>query len=172
VRCCGACACDDISDIERSIGGTAAAASVLQASGFRSDVTVFRLDARPPPKTGSDPAFRRNTPARVYRIEPAHKQLEDDVGVERGSDVATAAAQSLYEGHQSSYGASRKSLERRRYRLLEPKGLSNLSRIGPTPGGAIRRPGRAVLRQRHRLSARGGRPRPRPAPLPASAPGA
>jgi hypothetical protein len=38
-------------------------ASALQASSFRSDVTVFRLNARPRPKTGSDPAsdpaFRR-----------------------------------------------------------------------------------------------------------------
>src|ERR671937_2890428 len=34
-------------------------ASLLQASGFRGDVTVFRLNARPP-KTGSNSAFRRN----------------------------------------------------------------------------------------------------------------
>jgi len=48
------------------------AASGLQASPFRSDVTVFRLNARPRPKTGSDPAFGRNAAARVYRIEAAH----------------------------------------------------------------------------------------------------
>jgi hypothetical protein len=48
------------------------AASVLQASGFRSDVTAFRLNARPRPKIGSEPAFRRNTAERVYIIEEAH----------------------------------------------------------------------------------------------------
>ncbi len=36
------------------------AASVLQASGFRSDATVFRLNARPQLKTASEPAFRRS----------------------------------------------------------------------------------------------------------------
>jgi hypothetical protein len=49
-----------------------AAASALQASDFRSDVTVFRLNARPWPKTGSEPAFRRNTAERVYITEAAH----------------------------------------------------------------------------------------------------
>jgi hypothetical protein len=34
------------------------AASVLQASGFRGNVSVFRLSAVPGPKTGSEPAFR------------------------------------------------------------------------------------------------------------------
>ena len=48
------------------------AASVLQASGFRSDVTLFRLNARPRQKTGSLSAFRRNTAERVYIIEAAH----------------------------------------------------------------------------------------------------
>jgi hypothetical protein len=50
---------------------TNSAASVLQASGFRSDATVFRLNARSRPKTGSEPAFRRNTAACVYTIEAA-----------------------------------------------------------------------------------------------------
>ena len=31
--------------------------SMLQASGFRSDVTVFRLNTRSRPKSGSEPAF-------------------------------------------------------------------------------------------------------------------
>jgi hypothetical protein len=48
------------------------AASVLQAAGFRGDVTAFRLNARLRPKTGSEPAFRRNTAERVYTIEAAH----------------------------------------------------------------------------------------------------
>ena len=48
------------------------AASVLQASGFRGDVTVFRLNARSRPKTGSEPAFRWNTAERAYTIEAAH----------------------------------------------------------------------------------------------------
>jgi hypothetical protein len=39
---------------------------------FRSDVTVFRLNARLPPKTGSKPAFRRNTAACVCTLEAAH----------------------------------------------------------------------------------------------------
>jgi hypothetical protein len=47
-------------------------ASVLQASSFLSDVIVFRLNARPPPKTGSEPAFRRNEAEHVYTIEAAH----------------------------------------------------------------------------------------------------
>jgi hypothetical protein len=47
-------------------------ASALQASGFRSDVTLFRLNARPRKKTGSLSAFRWNTAERVYIIEAAH----------------------------------------------------------------------------------------------------
>src|SRR5512132_499759 len=49
-----------------------APASGLQATGFRWDVTVFRRNARPRSKTGSEPAFRRNTAERVYRTEAAH----------------------------------------------------------------------------------------------------
>jgi hypothetical protein len=48
-----------------------AAASVLQAFGFRWDVTVFRLNARPRPNR-SEPAFRRNTAERAYMTEAAH----------------------------------------------------------------------------------------------------
>jgi hypothetical protein len=48
------------------------AASVLQASRFRSDVTVFRLNAWSRPKIGSEPAYRRNTAACVYTLEAAH----------------------------------------------------------------------------------------------------
>jgi len=48
------------------------AARVLQASRFRGDVTVFRLNARPRPRTGSHPAFRRNTAEPVYITEAAH----------------------------------------------------------------------------------------------------
>ena len=48
------------------------AASVLQASRFRRDVIAFRLNARPRPKTGSEPAFRRNEAEHVYTIEAAH----------------------------------------------------------------------------------------------------
>jgi hypothetical protein len=44
---------------------------VLGASGFRSDVTVFRLNALSRRKTGSEPAFRRNTAERVHTIEAA-----------------------------------------------------------------------------------------------------
>ena len=53
-------------------GNCYAAASVLQASCFRGDVTVFRLNARPRAKSGSEPAFRRNTAEPVYLIEAAH----------------------------------------------------------------------------------------------------
>jgi hypothetical protein len=49
-----------------------AAASVLQASGFPSDVTVFRLNATGEGESGSPTAFRRNTAERVYAIEAAH----------------------------------------------------------------------------------------------------
>jgi hypothetical protein len=48
------------------------AASVLQAQGFRSDVTAFRLNARPRPNIALEPAFRRNEAERVYVIEAAH----------------------------------------------------------------------------------------------------
>jgi len=60
----------DRSEFSRSRRGRAA--SVLQASRFRRDVTAFRLDARPRPKTGSEPAFRRNEAEHVYTIEAAH----------------------------------------------------------------------------------------------------
>jgi hypothetical protein len=56
----------------KRVAGATQVASVLEASGFRRDATVFRLNARARPKTGSDSAFRRNTAARVYRIEAAH----------------------------------------------------------------------------------------------------
>jgi hypothetical protein len=48
------------------------AASVLQASCFRGDVTVFRLNASGAGQIGSERAFRRNTAERVYTIEAAH----------------------------------------------------------------------------------------------------
>ena len=47
-------------------------ASAPQASAFRSDATVFRLNARPGQKTGSLSAFGRNTAERVYLFEAAH----------------------------------------------------------------------------------------------------
>ena len=50
--------------ISRNRWNRPAAASTLQALSFRRDVTVFRLNARSRPKTGSELAFRRNTAAR------------------------------------------------------------------------------------------------------------
>jgi hypothetical protein len=50
----------------------AAAASVLQATGFRGDVTVFHLNAAAEGRSGLEAAFRRNTAERVYLIEAAH----------------------------------------------------------------------------------------------------
>ena len=47
-------------------------ASVLQASSFRSDVTVFRLNAPAAAESGLETAFRRNVTERVYAIEAAH----------------------------------------------------------------------------------------------------
>ena len=55
-----------------SIARNRLAASALQASDFRSDVTAFRLNAAVVRKSGSLPAFRRNTAARVYMTEAAH----------------------------------------------------------------------------------------------------
>src|SRR5262249_61392205 len=49
-----------------------AAASVLQAPGFRSDVTVFRLNAMAVDESGSEPAFCLNTAEPVYIAEAAH----------------------------------------------------------------------------------------------------
>jgi hypothetical protein len=49
------------------------AASALQASRFRGDVTVFRLNAPAAAESGLETAFRRNTAERVYIIEEAHK---------------------------------------------------------------------------------------------------
>jgi len=58
---------------ERGVAqSTSSAASVLQASGFRRDVTVFRLNATAEGHSGSGRAFRRNTAERVYTIEAAH----------------------------------------------------------------------------------------------------
>ena len=48
------------------------AASVLQASGFRCDLSGFRLDAAPEGRSGLGRAFRRNTAARLYLIEAPH----------------------------------------------------------------------------------------------------
>jgi hypothetical protein len=50
------------------------AASVLQASSFRSDVTVFRPNASVAAQSGSDSAFRRITGERVYRTQAAHNR--------------------------------------------------------------------------------------------------
>jgi hypothetical protein len=44
----------------------------LQASGFRRDVTVFRLNAARAGDFGSEPAFQRNTAERMYIFEAAH----------------------------------------------------------------------------------------------------
>jgi hypothetical protein len=49
-----------------------ATASVLQASGFRGDVTVFRLNAAVVGESGFEPALGRNTAERVYATEAAH----------------------------------------------------------------------------------------------------
>jgi hypothetical protein len=61
------------SDLERAIGGTVAAASVLHAIGFRGDVTMFRRDATADGQSGSTAAFRQNRADRVYIIEAAHE---------------------------------------------------------------------------------------------------
>jgi hypothetical protein len=50
----------------------ALAASGLQASTFRGDVTLFRLNATPAGDSGLEPAFRWNTAERVYIVEAAH----------------------------------------------------------------------------------------------------
>jgi hypothetical protein len=62
----------DIATHHQAAPHAALAASVLQASGFRSDVTVFRLNAARAGDSGLEPAFRRKTAERVYRIEAAH----------------------------------------------------------------------------------------------------
>src|SRR5262245_58692340 len=67
-------------------------ASVLQASGFRSDVTAFRLNARQLPQTGSETAFRWNTAEPVYITEAAHNP---DVA---GSNPAPATAKGAGNG--------------------------------------------------------------------------
>jgi len=48
------------------------AASVLQASGFRGDATVFRLNATAEAESGLEPAIRRNAAARICSLEAAH----------------------------------------------------------------------------------------------------
>ena len=50
----------------------AGTASVVQASGFRRDVTVFRLNAACAGDSGLEPAFRWNEAAHEYTIEAAH----------------------------------------------------------------------------------------------------
>ena len=49
-----------------------ATASVLQASGFHSDATVFRRSATCAGHAVYEHAFRRNTAERVYTVEAAH----------------------------------------------------------------------------------------------------
>ena len=51
---------------------SARAANVLQASGFRGDVTVCSLNAAAVAESSLEPAFRRNEAARVYPSEAAH----------------------------------------------------------------------------------------------------
>jgi hypothetical protein len=51
---------------------TDTAASDLQAARFRSDVTLFRLNAVAVGESRLEPAFRRNTAERVYTTEAAH----------------------------------------------------------------------------------------------------
>jgi hypothetical protein len=46
-------------------------ASAVQASSFRRDVAVFRLDAACAGDSGPEPAFRRNEAAHAYTIEAA-----------------------------------------------------------------------------------------------------
>ena len=50
----------------------AGTASVVQASGFRRDVTVFRLNAACAGDSGLEPAFRWNEAAHEYTIKAAH----------------------------------------------------------------------------------------------------
>jgi hypothetical protein len=70
----------------------ASAASVLQASGFLGDVTVFRLNAAAVGQSGSEPACQRNTAERVYLFEAAHNP---EVA---GSNPALAIAQGAGNG--------------------------------------------------------------------------
>jgi hypothetical protein len=77
------------------------AASVLQASGFRSDVTVFRLHATADAHSGSESAFLRNTAERVYTIEAAHNP---EVA---GSNPAPATAKGPGNGAFSLSGPER-----------------------------------------------------------------
>jgi hypothetical protein len=51
---------------------TDTAASDLQAARFRSNVTLFRLNAVAVGESRLEPAFRRNTAERVYTTEAAH----------------------------------------------------------------------------------------------------
>ena len=68
----GSCRTPRRATVPVSVGIGLQLPSVLQASRFRRDVTAFRLNARPRPKIGSEPAFRRNEAERVYTIEAAH----------------------------------------------------------------------------------------------------
>ena len=78
---------------ERGVAqSTSSAASVLQASGFRRDVTVFRLNATAEGHSGSGPAFRRNEAEHVYTIEAAHNP---EVA---GSNPAPATRKALLGG--------------------------------------------------------------------------
>jgi hypothetical protein len=70
-------------------------ASVLQAGGFRGDITVFRLNAGARPKTGSECAFRRNEAERVYIIEAAHNP---EVAVRLSPQVAPTGSTVLQFG--------------------------------------------------------------------------
>src|SRR4029434_3284060 len=68
------------------------AASVLQASGLRRDVTVFRINAVCAGDSGLEPAFRRNEAAHEHTIEAAHNP---EVA---GSNPAPATAKGAGDG--------------------------------------------------------------------------
>jgi hypothetical protein len=55
-----------------AVSQTSPAASVLQASGFRRDVTAFRLDATCAGDSGLKSAFKWNEAAHAHTIEAAH----------------------------------------------------------------------------------------------------
>ena len=65
---------------------------VLQATAFRGDVTLFRLNGPAVGRSGLEHAFRRNTAARDYSVEAAHNP---EVA---GSNPAPATAEGARKG--------------------------------------------------------------------------
>jgi hypothetical protein len=112
------------------LGGRLDAASVLQASGFRRDVTVFRLNAARAGDSGLESAFRRNAAERVYLFEAAHNP---EVA---GSNPAPATGKALETGAFLVFCIRRQFEALPNFCLPHDSGAARLADARPTSRGS------------------------------------